>query len=180
MATRTKPAPTLADLEAEAVETRDQFMKELDMAREVRTKLEEHVDKVILKLLGFDNHWSRDWEIDHCNGRSGNSFIGDQIAEKASAACVDFVNDAIGRGIELTAQQKQAVIKEYREQLFRRVMNRAEVRASREADSIVESVLMWTPDEAKAQVEGIVREAKRAGLSREDLIALLAQDQDTV
>ena len=50
------------------------------LASQVSTKLDAHKHEIILKLLGFKTNYSNTWELDHCNGRSGNSAAGDYIA----------------------------------------------------------------------------------------------------
>lgn len=49
----------------------------------IRKRVHEQLDKdskqVVLKLLGFNHKWGNSWELDHCNGRSGNSVIGDYL-----------------------------------------------------------------------------------------------------
>ena len=49
----------------------------------IREKVHKSLDasskEVVLKLLGFNNRWSNGWELDHCNGRNGNSVIGEYL-----------------------------------------------------------------------------------------------------
>lgn len=47
----------------------------------VFTRFNKDIIDTIAKIIGFDNRWGGDnkWEVDHCNGRSGNSFIGEHI-----------------------------------------------------------------------------------------------------
>ena len=37
---------------------------------------------VIYKLMGFEKSYGREWSVDHCNGRAGNSPIGDWIKDQ--------------------------------------------------------------------------------------------------
>jgi len=44
--------------------------------------LNKHKDEIVRKLLGFNkDSWGK-WELDHCNGRNGNSPIGERLANK--------------------------------------------------------------------------------------------------
>lgn len=49
----------------------------------IREKVHKSLDnsskEVVLKLLGFNSRWGNGWELDHCNGRSGNSIIGEYL-----------------------------------------------------------------------------------------------------
>lgn len=51
----------------------------------VFNKLNKNKEEILLKVMGFNKNWGR-WELDHCNGRSGESYIGDylrQVQQKA-------------------------------------------------------------------------------------------------
>lgn len=46
--------------------------------------LDKNSKEIVMKLLGFNITYGNKWELDHCNGRSGNSPAGDYIKEKQS------------------------------------------------------------------------------------------------
>lgn len=50
------------------------------LAYKVRKQLDEKQETIICQLLGFKESWGK-WEVDHCNGRSGNSAAGDYLRE---------------------------------------------------------------------------------------------------
>lgn len=53
--------------------------------KSINKKLDEHKDEITLKLLGFDkNYGDRNWKLDHCNGRSGNSPAGEYLRDTQS------------------------------------------------------------------------------------------------
>ena len=72
------PLNALIPVIATAVERwrEDHSPKQIE-AKVTRT-LNNKSQEIILKLLGFNNQWDR-WELDHCNGRSGNSAAGDYM-----------------------------------------------------------------------------------------------------
>ena len=74
------PLNALIPVIATAVERwrEDHSPKQIE-AKVTRT-LDNKSQEIILKLLGFNNHWDR-WELDHCNGRSGNSTAGDYMRQ---------------------------------------------------------------------------------------------------
>lgn len=46
----------------------------------VTTLLNSKSDEIVAKMLGFNYSYGR-WELDHCNGRSGNSAAGDYMRQ---------------------------------------------------------------------------------------------------
>lgn len=56
------------------------------IAKSVNSKLDKHKEEITLKLLGFDKSYGdRNWKLDHCNGRSGNSTAGEYLKATQSA-----------------------------------------------------------------------------------------------
>ena len=45
----------------------------------INSMLSKARDKALLQLLGFEYEYNGQFRVDHCNGRSGESFIGDHI-----------------------------------------------------------------------------------------------------
>jgi hypothetical protein len=62
----------------------------------VQTILDKRMEETVGKLLGFDTSWGK-WELDHCNGRSGNSAAGDFIREKAREAIKEWLISQAGK-----------------------------------------------------------------------------------
>ena len=56
-----------------------------DIKVRVTERLNTNTDEVIFKLLGFNNRWDK-WELDHCNGRSGESAAGQYLRKVQSEA----------------------------------------------------------------------------------------------
>jgi len=66
------------------------------IADEITKLLDGRVQEIIGKLLGFDAHWGV-WEVDHCNGRSGNSAAGDWLRDAANGAVSEWLTDQAGK-----------------------------------------------------------------------------------
>lgn len=49
------------------------------IAEKVKRRLDASSQEITLKLLGFTSRYSDTWELDHCNGRAGNSAAGDYL-----------------------------------------------------------------------------------------------------
>ena len=48
------------------------------LTQRVHDLLDKNAKEVVLKLLGFNESWGK-WEVDHCNGRAGESAVGDYL-----------------------------------------------------------------------------------------------------
>lgn len=59
----------------------------------VTQRLDKHRDDILMKLLGFDkDSFAGDvWKIDHCNGRNGNSPIGDFLKTSQEVTVKEWV-----------------------------------------------------------------------------------------
>lgn len=64
-----------------------------ELARKVKRQLDEQAKLVMLKLLGFDvdSFGRENWELDHCNGRSGESSAGDFIRKHKAEAIKEWL-----------------------------------------------------------------------------------------
>lgn len=110
-------------------------------AKDVETLLTKRSEEIVLKLLGFDNHWGR-WEVDHCNGRGGESAMGDYLRSTQKAAIEQWL-----RNVELPAIPAQATKKmksdylyEYKEQMAKHLQQAAHKRAEEDAQKIVDQL----------------------------------------
>lgn len=68
---------------AQAVEEWKQQNTEKSLADKTKKLLDTHSEQIVMKLLGFEeDKWKENaWELDHCNGRSGNSPAGDYLKQ---------------------------------------------------------------------------------------------------
>lgn len=68
---------------AQAVEEWKQQNTEKALADKTKRLLDTHSEQVVLKLLGFNKDRWHDstWDLDHCNGRAGNSPAGDYLKQ---------------------------------------------------------------------------------------------------
>ena len=72
------PLNALIPVIATAVERWRQEHTPEQIESRVRHLLDNKSDEIVAKMLGFNDSWGR-WELDHCNGRSGNSAAGDYM-----------------------------------------------------------------------------------------------------
>lgn len=51
-----------------------------EIKRDLFARMDKAQQEILLKLLGFNkDSWNGGWELDHCNGRSGESAAGDYL-----------------------------------------------------------------------------------------------------
>src|SRR5690242_18794542 len=105
----TRPAHVkVEDLLERAEKARDEWLEahQDDLEAFIGRSLNHQLESVVAKVLGFDRRWGeRDWEIDHCNGRSGNSFIGEAISAKAAGLAAQWLAAALEKELRPTAAQ---------------------------------------------------------------------------
>lgn len=111
------------------------------LANKVETKVNGAWEKMVLKLLGFNNRWGGEWEIDHCNGR--HSAMSSLIQDKAKAASDEFLKrcgDALLK-IPLDDKLLTALKKDYDEVFRRHLRELVAHRAKADVESLVNSKL---------------------------------------
>lgn len=110
--------------------------------KQVFQKLDKGTEDILLKILGFERRYGDKWEIDHCNGRQGNTAAGDYLR-----ACQDQAVKAWFEQIEMPAmtpalkkQLEAAYKKEYTWRVVRAVEDAAQERARKDAEELVDTL----------------------------------------
>ena len=112
----------------------------------IRKRVHEQLDKdskqVVLKLLGFNYNWGNSWELDHCNGRSGNSIIGDYLKKTQEQILHEWFAKIPLPELNKTetAQLSKSFASAYKE-AFRSYISKAAVRkAEADAQALIDSI----------------------------------------
>lgn len=119
--------------------------------KRVHDIINKNVNDVILKLLGFNNRWmSNDaYEIDHCNGRSGESFIGTYIKKQASEKLKQWADSVNISEVKLPKSAVQDMEKEfvaiYTRELRETLANRAITLAQETAEEYLKDLISEIP-----------------------------------
>ena len=66
-----------------------------NLEEKIEDMLDRRLQELVAKYLGFDNKWGR-WELDHCNGRSGNSAAGDFLLSKVQDGAKKWLDKQAG------------------------------------------------------------------------------------
>lgn len=100
--------------------------------------LEAAKDEVAPKLMGFDRgSFGRGWVIDHCNGRAGESSIGDYMKEHQAEGIKQFIDQLeLTKLRPFTADEIQDMREEYRQTIIRRTEVAVRARAERDANDL--------------------------------------------
>lgn len=100
-----------------------EFFKDLGTAEEVKRAVKRELDKkkreIFAKILGFENKWGGEWEVDHCNNR--RTGVDEALAGHVREAANEWVNDVIagyqkknGKGLKaLPKPEQKAIIRDF-------------------------------------------------------------------
>lgn len=77
------------------------------LATEISAMLTKERREIVLKLLGFNDHWGK-IEVDHCNGRDKDSIIGRYLREEAKSAVTAWMEKEIRPILEAKARERLA------------------------------------------------------------------------
>lgn len=132
---KTKMASTLYNAVQEymAENTKEKIQEE------VKKALDDSKQQILRLLLGFkqDSWGKKVWELDHCNGRSGNSIAGDYLKSSLKPAIDDWLSQADLKSVTMTDNMKKTLQREYRELLHIRIGKNIEFLAKEHADKII-------------------------------------------
>lgn len=127
------------------------------ITEEVHAKLNKNKEEVLLKLMGFDNHWGR-WEVDHCNGRNGNSPIGDKLKNIHNAAIEEWLHKISlpEPPPELIESIQKKYLNELEYCLKRTTVDIAKSTSSKLVDTITKDII----DKAQTKLENTLKTEK--------------------
>lgn len=99
-------------------------------------------DEIVMKLLGFDCRWDKKWELDHCNGRAGDSAAGDFIRDANQDAIKEWlatvampqITPALQKRLQKMAQE------EYESHITRHVRTAITARAEKDLNEFIHSL----------------------------------------
>lgn len=101
-------------------------------------ELETQKKKIVLQLLGFNDKWGK-YEVDHCNGRAGESSAGDYL-KRVSAPAIDKFLASVEMP-ELTQTERKSLQRSYRHHLYHEVEQHLRHQATRDARELSEKLI---------------------------------------
>jgi hypothetical protein len=147
MSNELSPVDQILDDIAEAMEAWA-IDQRANIARNVTERLNVHRDKVLMQLLGFEkDSWAGDqWKIDHCNGRAGNSPIGDFLKTAQEAAIKEWLTQIPLPTMtpKMKANFSKELRYEYTQTISYRLRDMAHTQAERDLAELLKEVLSPT------------------------------------
>lgn len=122
------------------------------LTQRVHKLLDSNAETIVLKLLGFDNRWNK-WELDHCNGRSGESAAGDYLRQVQQDAIQDWLKSVKLPELSksLSSVMKKELEADYKRYLSQYLYEYAREAADKTAKEIVESLF------SQSKVDGMLK-----------------------
>lgn len=114
----------------------------------VHERLDNARDTIVLKLLGFnDSSFKGTWELDHCNGRAGESAAGQYLRQVQAKAIEEWLGKIEFPSITLPAtvlkRLRQSIVNEYesklRQHMYTLTLKKAEADAKAMFDEITKA-----------------------------------------
>ena len=143
------------DLLATVLKSIDQWKEknsEEVLNQRVHKLLDANAETIVLKLLGFDNRWNK-WELDHCNGRKGESAAGDYLRQVQQDAIQDWLKNVKLPELNktLSAAMQKSLKQDYENFLRNRLYDYAREEADKTAKEIIESLF------SQSKVDGMFK-----------------------
>ena len=109
--------------------------------KKVFDTLEAAKDEVAPKLMGFNKgSFGRGWEIDHCNGRAGESTIGDYMRKHQQEGIQQFIDQLNLVSLRpFSKKEIEDMRKEYRQRVINKTREAVRDRAESDAIRLVNS-----------------------------------------
>jgi len=111
------------------------------VTQDVFDTLNADKDKILAQLLGFSNRWGK-WELDHCNGRAGNSAAGDFLREVQQQAVNEWLSTVAMPTLSSTQlnQIKSSCAAEYKDTFTKTIKRAVVARAEADAKDLVKQL----------------------------------------
>lgn len=122
----------------------------------VHRRLDKHADEVLMKLMGFNRDYSGgSWNIDHCNGRAGNSNISVFLKESQATAVKEWLSQI--KLPEMSPKFKKNIEKEmqssYESEVRTIVYSKTRAKANADIEELLNTVLPATLVESHLQAQ---------------------------
>ena len=104
--------------------------------------LNKNCDEIVLKLLGFDTRYGQGFQLDHCNGRSGNSIAGDYIRNLQGEAIKDWLGKVKmpTMSVALKKSFESSMREAYTQELRRHVYTLVQQKAEEDAEELLKQL----------------------------------------
>lgn len=146
------PLDRIYDTLVESIREWQEINNKDTIRSKVHEKLDKNFNQIIMLLLGFEkNSWGNRWEVDHCNGRKGESSAGDYLKRVQKDSIEMWF-----KGIELPPPTKivgDAVRKEYKKAFINTAKNLARTVAREDAQKFMLDTIDEFSQHTRAKAE---------------------------
>lgn len=112
-----------------------------EITKNIHAMLNKSRDEVAAKLLGMNKRWGDQWEIDHCNGRNGESVMGDYLKNTQTAAIQTWIDSLDLANVKpFSAKELADIRSEYRHRVINKVQDMVRSQAERDAAKLVADI----------------------------------------
>ncbi len=135
---RINPIDAVLPIVAQAVAEWKATNSEEKIKKKVKDLLDSKAEEVTLKLLGFNNSWGK-WELDHCNGRSGESAAGDFIQQVQQTAIKEWLSEVAMPTLD--EKMKKSILKGVNAEVKRSISYQIQQLATNQANALMNKLL---------------------------------------
>ena len=108
---------------------------------EVEKRFAKQLDAALMKVIGFDTRSSdMHWALDHCNGRAGQSQVGEWLKENCTKAIGEYLAASVEKLPKLTKAEATRMRTEYHSMYLRRLRDALEKLARSRAEADAEAM----------------------------------------
>lgn len=120
--------------------------------------LDKNSKEIVLKLLGFNSNWGS-WELDHCNGRAGESAAGDYLRQVQKKAIDEWLSSVKLPPMESTVTESMIndCKAEYRRFLDLYLREYAQSEADKHAKEIISSLFSTSKADGMMKLQSLLQ-----------------------
>lgn len=139
---QTNPVDALIPVIVQAVYEWRKENSDEKLKNRVKHMLDKSSEEIVIKLLGFKKDYAGKWELDHCNGRSGESAAGDFFRKAHAEAVQEWLAgiDMPTLSPSLKAKLQREAQREYADHLAYALQERARSQAAADANALISGI----------------------------------------
>ena len=131
------------------------------LTQRVHKLLDDNAETIVLKLLGFDNRWNK-WELDHCNGRKGESAAGDFLRQVQQDAIQDWLKNVNLPKLNktLSSAMKKTLEADYKNYLRQYLYEYAREETDKTAKELIQSLFSQSKVDGMFKLQQLIQNNK--------------------
>jgi len=120
---------------------RTNVLEEESFKRRIKVELDKNQAQILMKLLGFNTDYGRKWELDHCNGRAGQSAAGEFIKSRMGEEVNQWLVAQTGKLPDLPQDAIESLHKYYLQELRCILRDKVKHMAADKAEQIAKLIV---------------------------------------